>query len=104
MTGSAGQFVDGRFGETVLRTLRNYGAITGYDCPPGTTVACPIYAYAADGDTAVSYQSVAAWSGFTTSEFAVSTVKGDHFYVTRTVDELVVDVEQRILKLPVNSG
>jgi surfactin synthase thioesterase subunit len=99
MTGSSGQFVDGQFGETVLRTLRNYGAITGYACPPGTTVACPIYAYAAAEDQAVSYQSVAAWSEFTRSEFAVRVVAGDHFYVTKTVDELVVDMEQRIEKL-----
>jgi surfactin synthase thioesterase subunit len=104
MTGSTGQFMDGRFGETVLRTMRNYGAITGYSCPPGTAVACPIYAYAAADDHAVSYQSVAAWSEFTTSEFAVRTVVGDHFYVTNAVDELVADVEQRILKLPASSG
>jgi surfactin synthase thioesterase subunit len=99
MTGSSGQFVDGRFGETVLRTLRNYGAITGYTCPPGTTVACPIYAYAAADDNAVSYKSVAAWSGFTTSQFAVRVVAGDHFYVTTTVDELVGDIEPRIAQL-----
>ncbi len=104
MTGASSQFVDGRFGETVLRTMRNYGAITSYSCPPGTTVACPIYAYAAADDNAVSYQSVAAWSGFTTSEFAVRTVAGDHFYVTKAVDELVADVEQRILKLPATPG
>ena len=100
MTGSAGQFVGGRFGDTVLRTMRNYGAITGYSCPPGTVVACPIYAYAAADDNAVSYQSVAAWSGFTTSEFAVRTVAGDHFYVTKAVDELVSDIEQRLVQLP----
>jgi surfactin synthase thioesterase subunit len=99
MTGSSGQFVDGRFGETVLRTLRNYGAITGYTCPPGTTVACPIYAYAAADDNAVSYKSVEAWSGFTVSQFAVRVVAGDHFYVTTTVDELVGDIEQRIAQL-----
>lgn len=102
--GSSDQFVDGRFGETVLRTMRNYGAITSYSCAPGTAVACPIYAYAAADDKAVSYQRVAAWSDFTTSEFAVRTVAGDHFYVTKAADELVADVEQRILELPVGSG
>jgi surfactin synthase thioesterase subunit len=100
MTGANSQLVDGRFGETVLRTLRNYGAITGYTCPPGTKVACPIYAYAAADDVAVSRDSVAAWSEFTTSDFAVRTVAGDHFYVTTTVDELVADIEQRLGKLP----
>jgi surfactin synthase thioesterase subunit len=99
MTGSDDQFVKGQFGETVLRTLRNYGAITKYSCPPGTTVACPIYAYAAASDAAVSYTSVAAWSEFTTSEFAVRTVEGDHFYVTTTVNELVGDIEHRLGQL-----
>jgi surfactin synthase thioesterase subunit len=96
MTGSGNQLIDGRFGETVLRTLRNYGAITGYSCPPGTTLACPIYAYAAADDNAVSYESVAAWSEFTTSEFAVKVVSGDHFYVTEKVDELVGDIEHKM--------
>ncbi|WP_234835157.1 thioesterase II family protein [Mycolicibacterium stellerae] len=96
MTGAASQLVDGRFGETVLRTLRNYGAITGYECPPGTKVACPVYAYAAADDSAVSYESVAAWSEFTSSDFDIRTVAGDHFYVTHTVDELVGDIERRI--------
>jgi surfactin synthase thioesterase subunit len=96
MTGSGNQLIDGRFGETVLRTLRNYGAITGYSCPPGTTLACPVYAYAAADDNAVSYESVAAWSEFTTSEFAVKVVSGDHFYVTEKVDELVGDIEHKM--------
>ncbi|RDH76467.1 thioesterase [Mycolicibacterium moriokaense] len=99
MTGAGSQFVDGRFGDTVLRTLRNYGAITGYDCPPGTSVACPIYAYAAADDIAVSQQSVAAWSEFTNSDFAIRTVQGDHFYVTHTVDELVADIQDRLRTL-----
>ena len=96
MTGTGGRLLEGQFGETVLRTLRNYGAITAYNCPPGTTLDCPIYAYAAADDAAVSYQSVAAWEEFTTSEFAVKTVRGDHFYVTTTVDELVGDIEETL--------
>ena len=35
MTGSGGQLIEGKFGETVLRTLRNYGAITKYTVPAG---------------------------------------------------------------------
>lgn len=96
MTGAGSQFIEGQFGETILRTLRNYGAITGYACPPGTVVSCPIYAYAAADDNAVSYESVSAWSEFTTSEFAVRVVSGDHFYITSTVDEIVDDIETRI--------
>ncbi|MGV0742693.1 thioesterase II family protein [Mycolicibacterium sp. XJ870] len=96
MTGTDSDFLGDRFGSTILRTLRNYGAITEYDCPPGTTVSCPIYAYAAADDTAVSYDSVAQWSNFTTSEFAIRVLPGDHFYVTSDVAELVGDIERRI--------
>jgi len=96
LTGTDAQFIGEQFGAKVLRTLRNYGAITDYSCPPGTTLSCPIYAYAAAEDGAISYESVLAWSGFTTSEFAVRVLPGDHFYVTEDVRELVKDVEQRI--------
>jgi surfactin synthase thioesterase subunit len=99
MTGSSGQFVDGRFGDTVLRTLRNYGAITAYTCPEGTTIGCPIYAYAAADDNAVPYERVAAWGEFTTSDFAVRVLSGDHFYVTKTVHELVDDIERALRTL-----
>lgn len=96
MTGTDTRFVGGRFGATVLKTLRNYGAITSYSCPPGTTVSCPIYAYAAADDAAVSYDSMRAWSQFTSSEFALRTVAGDHFFITDDVAEIVTDIEARI--------
>ncbi|BBY15867.1 thioesterase II family protein [Mycolicibacterium litorale] len=96
MTGTDSRFVGGQFGATVLKTLRSYGAITGYSCPPGTAVSCPIYAYAAADDAAVSYESICAWSDFTTGGFSVRTVSGDHFYITEHVSEVVTDIEQRI--------
>jgi surfactin synthase thioesterase subunit len=98
MTGATPELLGERFGSTILRTLRNYGAITDYSCPPGTSVACPIYAYAAAEDTVVNYESVAAWSEFTTSEFAIQVVAGAHFYVTEDARELVCDIEQRIAR------
>ena len=98
MTGTDSEFIGDQFGATILRTLRNYGAITEYRCPPGTTVSCPIYAYVAADDTAIDYASVAAWSEFTTSEFAIRVLPGDHFYVTENVHELVDDIEQRIAR------
>jgi surfactin synthase thioesterase subunit len=100
MTGTDTDFVGGRFGKSVLKTLRNYGAITSYECPPGTTVSCPIYAYAAAGDTAVPYERIAAWSEFTTADFAIRTVAGEHFYITKDVGEVVSDIEERIAQLP----
>lgn len=98
MTGASAQFLGERFGATILRTLRNYGAITEYKCPPGTTVSCPIYAYAAADDNIINYDSVAAWAAFTASEFAVSVVAGGHFYVTEDARELVENIEQRIAR------
>lgn len=96
MTGTDSRFVGGQFGATVLKTLRNYGAITSYSCPPGTTLSCPVYAYAAADDAAVSYESVSAWTEFTTADSAVRTVAGDHFFITEHVDEIVTDIEARI--------
>lgn len=96
MTGTDSHFIGERFGETILRTLRNYGAITDYSCPPGTTISCPIYAYAAANDIAIDYESVAAWSEFTTSGFEVRVLPGNHFYITESVAELVADIEDRI--------
>jgi surfactin synthase thioesterase subunit len=96
MTGTDSRFVGGQFGATVLKTLRNYGAITSYSCPPGTTVSCPVYAYAAADDTAVSYDSMRAWSGFTTADHALRTVAGDHFFITDQVTEIVTDIEGRL--------
>jgi surfactin synthase thioesterase subunit len=96
MTGTDSGFVGGQFGATVLKTLRNYGAITSYTCPPGTTLSCPIYAYAAADDAAVSHDSMRAWSEFTTADFFLRTVAGDHFYITEHVDEVVADIEDRI--------
>jgi surfactin synthase thioesterase subunit len=96
MTGTNSQFIGEQFGEKILRTLRNYGAITKYSCPPGTRVCSPIYAYAAAADAAVSYESILPWSEFTTAEFDVRVLPGEHFYVTADVDELVTDIERRI--------
>jgi surfactin synthase thioesterase subunit len=98
MTGANAEFLGEQFGATILRTLRNYGAITDYKCPPGTTVSCPIYAYAAAEDTLINYDSVAAWSARTTSEFAVDVVAGGHFYVTEDARELVENIETRIAR------
>jgi surfactin synthase thioesterase subunit len=103
MTGTDSRFVGGQFGATVLKTLRNYGAITSYTCPPGTTLSCPIYAYAAADDAAVSYDSMRAWSEFTTADFSLQTVAGDHFYITEHVDEVVCDIEDRIGAQPASS-
>lgn len=99
ITGTNSALMGEQFSGTILRRLRNYGAITNHSCPPGTTVSCPIYAYAAADDAVVSYDSVAAWSEFTTSEFDVRVLPGSHLYVTEDVGELVGDIEHRIANL-----
>jgi surfactin synthase thioesterase subunit len=103
LTGANAEFLGEQFGATILRTLRNYGAITDYNCPPGTAVSCPIFAYAAAEDTLINYDSVAAWSERTTSEFAVTVVAGGHFYVTEDARELVANIETRIARAAAGS-
>jgi surfactin synthase thioesterase subunit len=98
VTGTNSRFIGDRFGATILRTLRNYGAIAGYDCPAGTTVSCPIYAYAAADDAVVDYDSVRGWSEFTTSDFAVHVVAGEHFYITENARELVENIEHQMAR------
>lgn len=96
LTGTNSALIGEQFGATILRRMRNYGAITNHSCPAGTTVSCPIYAYAAADDTAITYESVSAWSHFTTAEFVVRVLPGNHFYITGDVRELVEDIERRI--------
>lgn len=52
--------------------------------------------YAAADDPAIGYGSVLSWSDFTTSEFAIPVLTGEHFYITERVGELVQGIEHRI--------
>lgn len=82
--------------DMMLPTLRGYyNAIAGYTCAAGATVSCPIYAFAGTDDGLARSENVAAWSAYTTSEFAVRVFAGDHFYFTEHLPEVARDVEMR---------
>jgi surfactin synthase thioesterase subunit len=96
VTGTSPEFLDEQFVATILPTLRSYRAIVDYDCPAGTTLSCPIYAFAGADDDVVDYDSVLAWSDLTSSDFSVRVFPGGHFYVTENVRELAEEVETKI--------
>lgn len=88
---------DDEFVVGMLPTLRAARAIAGYDCPPDTKVACPIYAFIGDKDWIATREDMAPWRDRTTAEFAISVFPGDHFYLNNNLPELVKDVEDRTL-------
>ncbi|HEU0189898.1 MAG TPA: alpha/beta fold hydrolase [Mycobacterium sp.] len=97
MTGVNPEFLENEeFAARILPTLRGFKAITHYTCPPEARVACPIFAYYADGDEIATYEKVAPWAERTTSEFAARMFPGHHFYLNDHLPELVGDIEGKI--------
>ena len=46
MTGAKREFLENEeFAAKILPTLRGLKAISHYECPPGATVSCPIFAF-----------------------------------------------------------
>jgi surfactin synthase thioesterase subunit len=99
MTGTnADFFADEEFRAGVLPTLRAVRAIAGYDCPPDTTVSCPIYGYIGDKDWIATEDDMEHWRERTTEEFALRVFPGDHFYLNNNLSELVRDIEEKTLE------
>ena len=97
MTGLDPEFVGSeKFAATVLPTIRSLKTIADYECQPGTTVSCPVYAFSGDSDTIVNRENVLAWAEHTTSDFAVRIFPGGHHYINDNLAELVHDIENRI--------
>ena len=91
-------FANEEFRARVLPTLRAVRVIAGYNCPPETTVSCPIYAFVGDKDWIASQEDMAPWRDRTTAEFAIRVFHGDHFYLTHNWSELVRDIEDKTLE------
>jgi surfactin synthase thioesterase subunit len=89
---------DEEFSVGMLPTLRAARAIAGYNCPPGTTVSCPIYTFIGDEDWIVTPDDMEPWRDRTTSEFEFRAFPGDHFYLSSNLPDLVKDIEERILE------
>jgi surfactin synthase thioesterase subunit len=100
MTGTNPDFLaDEEFRVGLLPTLRAARAIAGYNCPPETTVSCPIYAFIGDKDWIATQEDMAPWRDRTTGEFAIRVFPGDHFYLNNNLPELVRDIEDKTLEL-----
>lgn len=100
MTGANPEFLESEeFAAKILPTLRGFRAIVNYQCPPGTTVSCPIYAFLGDNDDVATYEKVAPWSERTTAEFTARVFEGHHFYLNDHLPELVGDVESKFSAL-----
>jgi surfactin synthase thioesterase subunit len=98
MTGAKPEFLENEeFAAKILPTLRGLKAVANYECPPGATVSCPIFAFLGDDDEVATYEKVLPWSQRTTSEFAIRVFSGHHFYVNDNLPELVSEVEDKIL-------
>lgn len=91
-------FANEEFRARVLPTLRAARTIAGYNCPPETTVSCPIYAFIGDKDWIATQEDMAPWRDRTTAEFAIRVFPGDHFYLTNHWSELVRDIEDKTLE------
>ncbi len=98
MTGVNREFLENEeFAAKILPALRGLKAISKYDCPPESTVSCPIFAFLGDDDGVATYEKVSHWSERTTSEFSVQVFPGHHFYLNDHIDELVSQIEDKVL-------
>jgi surfactin synthase thioesterase subunit len=97
VTGANPEFLENEdFAARILPTLRGLKAIADYTCAPEATVSCPIYAFLGDDDEVATYEKVEAWSGRTTSDFAIRVFPGHHFYLNDNLPDLVKYIETRI--------
>jgi surfactin synthase thioesterase subunit len=60
-------------------------------------LSCPISAFLGDDDEVATYEKVLPWSERTTAEFSLKVFPGHHFYLTDHIDELVGEIEPKIL-------
>jgi surfactin synthase thioesterase subunit len=98
MTGVDPEFLQNEeFAAKILPTLRGLKAISKYDCPPGATLSCPIFALRGDDDEVATHEKVLPWSERTTSEFSERVFPGHHFYLTDHIPELVSYIESKIV-------
>lgn len=97
MTGANPELLESEeFAATILPTLRGFRTIVNYQCPPDTTVSCPIYAFLGDDDDIATYDKVTPWSERTTAEFTARVFPGHHFYLNDHLPELVGDIESKL--------
>ncbi|MBE3014056.1 thioesterase [Microbispora sp. NEAU-D428] len=87
--------------ELVLPALRgDYRALRAYLPEPGARVRCPITALVGDRDPRVTVAQADRWREHTTGPFRLTVLPGDHFYLTRRLED-VAETVRRGLAVPV---
>lgn len=91
MAGTASALLgDDEIMRSVLPALRaDYRATETYNCPPETTVSCPITALVGDDDPKTTVAEAQAWSGHTTGPFDLQVFPGGHFFLVDQADEIL---------------
>lgn len=70
----------------------DFAVCDNYVYAHGTPLDTPISAFAGDGDFETEPEACAAWREQTTAEFALRVLRGDHFFLHTSRDELLAAV------------
>ncbi len=98
LTGANPEFLKNeQFAATLLPTLRGLKAIGAYECPPESTVSCPIHALMPEDDEFATEELVSPWRQRTTAQFDLTVFAGGHFYINDSLPMLSQWVEERVL-------
>lgn len=85
----------------ILPTLRaDYRLIETYRLGRYRQVRCPIVMLRGVDDPLVTLDEAQAWGEHTTSDFALHTYPGGHFYLNEVMDEVLATVQQTIRHAP----
>jgi medium-chain acyl-[acyl-carrier-protein] hydrolase len=75
----------------MLRLIRaDYAMFDGYTYTEDRTLSCPVTAFGGEADPTVAPATLTAWSAVTTGPFDVHVLRGDHFFLHSTRDELLM--------------
>ncbi|MFI0976473.1 thioesterase II family protein [Streptomyces sp. NPDC021093] len=83
-------FADKELMEAIIPAMRaDFEAVDTYRSAPGTTLRCPISAYAGAADPHVAREDVLGWERHTTGGFTTRTFPGGHFYLDDRLPDVV---------------
>lgn len=81
----------------LLPALRaDFTAYETYVHRPETPLMCPISAFAGADDPLVKEEMMAAWSRYTSSEFHLEVLPGDHFFLRESGEKLTRAIQSRL--------
>jgi medium-chain acyl-[acyl-carrier-protein] hydrolase len=74
---------------------------------PGPKLRCPIAAFGGVDDPSVTSEQLLEWRKYTSNRFSAKMMRGDHFFLTSSADELVHEIRRfngEQLLAPADSG